>query len=264
MDLPYTLLDAFTDQPFTGNPAAVFNLEAPISDGLMQNIAAELKLSETAFVTHAPGHSTLRWFTPVSEVDLCGHATLATAFALFCDQSSSALEPLVFQSKSGPLTCIRQQDGVTLDFPATPPEPEDTNTDILKALTIDDASYFGRSTFDYLIEVPNESTLIALKPDFAALAAYDTRGFIVTALSDDSDYDFVSRFFAPRHGVDEDPVTGSAHCCLGPYWAERLQKTHFHAAQRSPRGGSLRLALKNDRVLLTGQAVIVGHGRFEL
>lgn len=264
MKLPYFLIDAFTDRAFSGNPAAVYVLSTPIPDDLMQKIAAEMNLSETAFVHQGPSSTTLRWFTPTTEVDLCGHATLASAHALFTamDQPQSGI--ITFDSASGALTCEQTSDGIRLNFPATPPTPMPKNDFILEHLGITDPVYFGQSKFDYLIQVASAEQVLMLTPKFSALAAVATRGFIVTAAADEPDLDFISRFFAPATGVNEDPVTGSAHCCLGPYWAQQLNKNPLNAAQRSQRGGSLTVELSGDRVLLTGCAVLVGRGELLL
>jgi PhzF family phenazine biosynthesis protein len=264
MKLPYFLIDAFTDRAFTGNPAAVYVLKEPLSDDLMQKIAAEMNLSETAFVLRSRNATRLRWFTPTTEVDLCGHATLASAHALFTaiDQPRSGV--ITFDSASGALICKQTPVGIRLDFPATPPSPMPTDAIICEQLGVTDPIYFGQSKFDYLIHLPREEDVQALAPNFSALAGIATRGFIVTAEANAADLDFVSRFFAPATGVNEDPVTGSAHCCLGPYWATYLNKPALHAAQRSERGGNLAVEVVADRVLLTGRAVLVGRGELLL
>ena len=264
MKLPYFLIDAFTDRAFTGNPAAVYVLKEPLSDDLMQKIAAEMNLSETAFVLRSRNATRLRWFTPTTEVDLCGHATLASAHALFTaiDQPRSGV--ITFDSASGALICKQTPVGIRLDFPATPPSPVPTDAIICEQLGVTDPIYFGQSKFDYLIHLPREEDVQALAPNFSALAGIATRGFIVTAEANAADLDFVSRFFAPATGVNEDPVTGSAHCCLGPYWARYLNKPALHAAQRSERGGRLAVEVVADRVLLTGRAVLVGRGELLL
>jgi len=219
MKLPYFLIDAFTDRAFTGNPAAVYVLKEPLSDDLMQKIAAEMNLSETAFVLRSRNATRLRWFTPTTEVDLCGHATLASAHALFTAIDQPRSDVITFDSASGALICKQTPVGIRLDFPATPPSPVPTDAIICEQLGVTDPIYFGQSKFDYLIHLPREEDVQALAPNFSALAGIATRGFIVTAEANAADLDFVSRFFAPATGVNEDPVTGSAHCCLGPYWA---------------------------------------------
>ena len=264
MKLPYFLIDAFTDQAFTGNPAAVYVLKEPLSDDLMQKIAAEMNLSETAFVLQGRNATRLRWFTPTTEVDLCGHATLASAHALFTaiDQPRSGV--ITFDSASGALICEQTPAGIRLNFPATPPSPKPLELNICAQLGVTDPIYFGQSKFDYLIHLSREEDMLGLAPNFSALAGIATRGFIVTAEAKAADLDFVSRFFAPATGVNEDPVTGSAHCCLGPYWAAHLNKPALHAAQRSQRGGSLTVEVVADRVLLTGRAILVGRGELLL
>ena len=264
MKLPYFLIDAFTDRAFTGNPAAVYVLKEPLSDDLMQKIAAEMNLSETAFVLRSRNATRLRWFTPTTEVDLCGHATLASAHALFTAVDQPQRGVITFDSASGALICKQTPAGIRLDFPATPPSPMPTDAIICEQLGVTDPIYFGQSKFDYLIHLPREEDVQALAPNFSALAGIATRGFIVTAEANAADLDFVSRFFAPATGVNEDPVTGSAHCCLGPYWATYLKKPALHAAQRSERGGSLAVEVVADRVLLTGRAVLVGRGELLL
>lgn len=264
MKLPYFLIDAFTDQAFAGNPAAVYVLRTPIADNLMQRIAGEMNLSETAFILQGPSATTLRWFTPTTEVDLCGHATLASAHALFTAIDQPQCGAITFSSASGALTCEQTADGIRLDFPATPPTPMPQDDFILEHLGISDPLYFGQSKFDYLIQVASAEQVLMLTPNFSALAAVATRGFIVTAEAEAPDLDFVSRFFAPATGVNEDPVTGSAHCCLGPYWAQHLNKHHLRAAQRSKRGGRLTVEVVEARVLLTGRAVLVGRGELLL
>ena len=264
MKLPYFLIDAFTDRAFTGNPAAVYVLKEPLSDDLMQKIAAEMNLSETAFVLRSRNATRLRWFTPTTEVDLCGHATLASAHALFTAIDQPRSDVITFDSASGALICKQTPVGIRLDFPATPPSPVPTDAIICEQLGVTDPIYFGQSKFDYLIHLPREEDVQALAPNFSALAGIATRGFIVTAEANAADLDFVSRFFAPATGVNEDPVTGSAHCCLGPYWARYLNKPALHAAQRSERGGNLAVEVVADRVLLTGRAVLVGRGELLL
>jgi len=264
MKLPYFLIDAFTDQAFAGNPAAVYVLDRPISDALMQKIAGEMNLSETVFVLQDGNVIRLRWFTPTTEVDLCGHATLASAHALFTAIDQPLSGALTFDSASGALICEQTADGIRLDFPETPPSPMPPDAIICEQLGVTDPIYFGRSTFDYLIHLSREDDLLALAPNFSALAGIETRGFIVTAKANAEDLDFVSRFFAPATGVNEDPVTGSAHCCLGPYWAAHLNKPTLRAAQRSERGGRLKVEVASGRVLLTGHAVLIGRGELLL
>lgn len=253
-------VDAFTDRPFGGNPAAVCWLDAEAGKDWMQAVASEMNLSETAFVRPIEGGLELRWFTPTIEVDLCGHATLATAHALWADGLASPTEPLRFHTRSGVLTCQRHGDFIELDFPATPPSVIETpNQSLFDALGIE-SGFVATSRFYQMVVVDSAATVRRLTPDFRMLEREKTLGVIVTALSDDARFDFVSRFFAPAMGVDEDPVCGSAHCCLTPYWAARLGRTSLSAFQASARGGVLKLRLEGDRVILGGQAVTVWRG----
>jgi PhzF family phenazine biosynthesis protein len=252
-------VDAFTDRPFSGNPAAVVVLEKPREEGWMQNVALEMNLSETAFlVARKDGGFDLRWFTPVIEVDLCGHATLASAHVLWEDRHIEPGAKARFHTRSGVLTAERRNGAIVLDFPATPARDSEAPDGLAEALGVRPL-YVGKN-FDYLVEVESEAIVRALKPDFGALAAIPARGIIVTAPSSSPGFDFVSRFFAPASGVDEDAVTGSAHCTLGPFWSERLGKTSLVAYQASPRGGVVQVELEGDRVLLGGQAVTVLRG----
>jgi PhzF family phenazine biosynthesis protein len=251
------VVDAFTESPFRGNPAAVCILKEPHDDGWRQAVAREMNLSETAFLERRPdGSYTLRWFTPAVEVDLCGHATLASAHVLWESGELAAGQKAVFHSRSGILSAVKQGEWIEMDFPAEPEKPSDAPTELLGALGVKPL-YAGRNRFDYLIEVDHEDIVRGLNPDMTRLKKVDMRGVIVTSRSRSADYDFVSRFFAPAVGVDEDPVTGSAHCCLGPYWGGKLGKTSLMACQVSLRGGILRVGLKGDRVLIGGQAVTV-------
>jgi PhzF family phenazine biosynthesis protein len=253
-------VDAFTNRPFGGNPAAVCWLEAEADPKWMQSLAAEMNLSETAFVRQLIDGLELRWFTPTVEVDLCGHATLATAPALWSSDLVSKELPLRFQTRSGVLTCTRDGDFIDLDFPATPPTEVEIPAELSEALGLE-PTYLGKSRFDYLAVFESADAVRSLKPDYRKLERFPVRGVIVTAASDDDvQFDFVSRFFAPAVGVDEDPVCGSAHCCLTPYWSKRLGKMELMAHQVSARGGVLRLKLKGDRVVLGGQAVTVWRG----
>ncbi len=223
----------------------------------MQHVAAEMNLAETAFLEPRNDGWSLRWFTPVIEVELCGHATLASAHALWEEGILARDATARFHTLSGLLTAARAGDWIELDFPAKPEEHVDPPAELLAALGAD-AKYVGRNKFDYLVEVESEEVVRAMKPDHSRLRTIPVRGVIVTSRS--SEYDFVSRFFAPGSGIDEDPVTGSAHCCLAPYWAQRLGKTEFRAYQASPRGGVVRVRLEGDRVKLGGQAVTVLRG----
>lgn len=257
-------VDAFTAEPFRGNPAAVVILDAPVPASWMQAVAADMNLSETAFVARAAGGFDLRWFTPTVEVDLCGHATLAAAHVLWSESIVPGADGIVFSSASGPLTCARDVSGeVRLDFPLDPPSALDLAEappallDGLGARVLK----VHRGRFDYLLRVEDERTVRALRPDLGRLAQVEARGVCVTAPADGAtDFDFVSRFFAPRVGIEEDPVTGSAHCMLGPYWARELGRDSLRAAQVSPRGGELRVAVEGDRAHLFGNAVTVSRG----
>ena len=251
-------VDAFADRPFAGNPAAVCWLEEPAEQAWMQALAAEMNLSETAFARRVGDDYELRWFTPIVEVDLCGHATLATAHALWTS-GIAADETLRFHTRSGVLSCRRAEDWIELDFPATPARASSPSPALLAGLGVE-PMFVGDSRFYVLVEVESAEIVRSLKPDFVKLGQAPTLGVIVTARSDDPRYDFISRFFAPALGVNEDPVCGSAHCVLAPYWAEKLGKTQLSAYQASARGGVLRLRLGGDRVALGGQAVTVWEG----
>jgi PhzF family phenazine biosynthesis protein len=248
-------IDAFTSEPFKGNPAAVCFMDGARDDRWMANVAAEMNLAETAFLTRRDDGWGLRWFTPAVEVDLCGHATLASAHAIWSEKISKDDE-LRFHTRSGVLTAKRAGDLIELDFPAKREEAIAAPAGLLDALGTTHATYVGRNQFDYLVELPTEAELRSLKPDHAVLRQLPVRGIIVTSRGS-GEYDFISRFFAPGSGIDEDPVTGSSHCCLTPYWAQRLGKNEMHAYQASPRGGAIRVRLDGDRVKLGGRAVTV-------
>ena len=253
-------VDAFTERPFAGNPAGVCILPDPRADAWMQAVAAEMNLSETAFLVRRPdGAFNLRWFTPAVEVALCGHATLAGAHVLWETGALQPDEPARFHTRSGLLTAARRNGWLELDFPATPAPPAEPPSGLGAALGVV-PRYVGINVFDYLVEVESEAIVRSLRPDFTALGRLPVRGVIVTAAAASPEFDFVSRFFAPAVGVNEDPVTGSAHCCLAPFWAGRLGKTAMIAYQASARGGVVRVRLASpgaDRVLLGGQAVTV-------
>ncbi|NUP66479.1 MAG: PhzF family phenazine biosynthesis protein [Nonomuraea sp.] len=245
-------VDAFTDTAFKGNPAGVCLLDSPVTDEWMQSVAAEMNLSETAFLL---GDS-LRWFTPMVEVTLCGHATLATAHVLY--STGAATGPVEFRTASGTLTVNRDADNkITMDFPAKEVAPATLPDGLEKALGATPVRV-GKSELDLLVELDSEETVRSLTPDIPALSAVDARGVIVTALGTRTD--FVSRFFAPRVGVPEDPVTGSAHCALSPYWAARLGRDTLTGAQLSARGGLVHTRLDGDRVHLSGHAVTILTG----
>ncbi len=252
-------IDAFATKPFTGNPAAVCPLERWLDDDLLLRIAAENNLSETAFFVKEGSGYRLRWFTPTTEVDLCGHATLATAFVMSRELGISA-NPLVFQTRSGELQVTGADSTFTLNFPAQPPKACATPPTLLSALGTS-AVEVTRSE-DYVVLVESEAIVRDLRPNLHALKQIPSRGFIVTAPG--SKFDFVSRWFGPNVGVDEDPVTGSAHCALAPYWGARLGKRSLRAAQLSARGGELLCELEGERVLITGSAVKYMSGTIEL
>jgi PhzF family phenazine biosynthesis protein len=250
-------VDAFTDRPFAGNPAAVCILDAPREEPWMRDVAAEMNLSETAFLhRHGDGWS-LRWFTPEVEVDLCGHATLAAAHVLWQEGRVPPDADVRFYSRSGLLTAARQGNWITLDFPGKPEQEAPAPDGLEQALGVRPV-YTGRSHYDWLVEVESEEVVRALRPDLGLLAEVDARGVIVTAKgSGGGAHDFVSRFFAPRVGVPEDPVTGSAHCVLAPFWAGRLGRGELTGYQASRRGGTVKVRVAGDRVVLGGQAVTV-------
>ncbi len=252
-------VDAFTDKPFAGNPAAVCILSEPRSESWMQNVAQEMNLSETAFLREQADGFGLRWFTPAVEVELCGHGTLASAHILWETGMLSAQEQARFHTRSGLLTAEQKGGEIELNFPATPEEPTEAPPGLGEALGAT-FRYIGRSKFDYLVEVDSEQVVRSLAPDFALLRRLSIRGIMVTSVATSSGYDFISRFFAPGAGIDEDPVTGSAHCCLGPYWRARLGKEELVAYQASRRGGVLRVRVAGDRVYLGGRAVTVLRG----
>jgi PhzF family phenazine biosynthesis protein len=252
-------VDAFTPRPFAGNPAAVCLLPAPRDDVWMQAVALEMNLSETAFLVREGEGYHLRWFTPTVEVDLCGHATLASAHVLWEEGHLPDTSPAVFRTRSGELLATKSGDWITLDFPSQPVGRAADPGPIVEALGVEILNA-GMSRSDVLVEVESESIVRGLKPDFAKLGTIQARGIIITARSDSVDFDFVSRFFAPTCGVNEDPVTGSAHCTLGPYWAEKLGRRDLVGYQASSRGGVVRVNLEGDRALLGGQAVTVLRG----
>jgi PhzF family phenazine biosynthesis protein len=252
-------IDAFTDRAFAGNPAAVCLLDGPAGAGWMQSLASEMNLSETAFL-HAGGDGyALRWFTPVAEVELCGHATLASAHALWETGRAAPGAPLAFATLSGTLTAWREGEWIVMDFPATPPAPAEPPAALAAALGLA-PRWSGRTRFDWLVEAESPGEVAAARPDMAALAALDGRGVILTAAGG-AGADVTSRYFAPSFGIPEDPVTGSAHCALAPHWGARLGRDRLVCHQASPRGGIVRTELRGDRVLLAGRAVTVLEGR---
>jgi PhzF family phenazine biosynthesis protein len=259
MGLTIIQVDAFTDKPFSGNPAAVCVLQGPGDERWMQSVAAEMNLSETAFLHKQADGYNLRWFTPTVEVGLCGHATLASAHVLWQEGHLRQDQEARFYTRSGLLTAQRKGNWIELDFPAEPEERVSPQPELAKALGVT-PKYVGKNRFDYLVEVDSEEVVRKMKPDFALLGTIPVRGVVVTSLATSPGYDFVSRFFGPRSGINEDPVTGSSHCCLGPFWKRRLGKDEFVAYQASPRGGVVRVRLDGKRVHLGGQAVTVLRG----
>ena len=259
MSLRITQVDAFTDRPFAGNPAAVCLLSKPSEPAWMLNVAREMNLAETAFLVRRGDEFDLRWFTPTIEIDLCGHATLASAHVLWEDGHLKPGAQARFHTKSGLLTADRRGDWIELDFPATAAAPAPAPAGLEAALGAK-ARFVGRSKFDYLVEVDDEATVRRLNPDLGAIGRIDARGVIVTSKSHGNGYDFVSRFFAPQAGVPEDPVTGSAHCALAPYWTAKLGRQELTGFQASARGGIVRVRVVGDRVRLGGQAVTVLRG----
>jgi PhzF family phenazine biosynthesis protein len=260
MRAPLFQVDAFATSRFSGNPAAVVVLDDFPADNLLQAVAAENNLAETAFLVAAGDDYRLRWFTPLVEVPLCGHATLASA-AVVMERLEPERGTVVFHSASGPLTVERNDAGYTMDFPARPSEPVEAPA---AAAALRVAPVEVRvNEFNYLAILESEDRVRTLVPDLAEIAGLDRPGVIVSAVGE-REHDFVSRYFAPAKGIPEDPVTGGAHCMLAPYWAERLGKSDFHAFQASARGGEVRCALRGDRVALTGACVFYLAGEIEL
>lgn len=259
MSVPIHEVDTFTAEPFGGNPMAVCVLPADRDAAWLQDVARELNLAATAFVRPQADQFGLRWFTPAAEVDLCGAGTLAAAHVLW---ETGQLHPETvarFQTRSGLLAARRAGAWIELDFPATPVDETPAPEGLWSALGVSPRRV-GRSRFDYLVQLDDEAAVRSVRPDLSALRVVESRGVIVTARSDRPGEDFVSRFFAPRAGIDEDPVTGSAHCALAPFWAQRLGKTSFQARQVSARGGILKVRLEGERVVIAGQAVTVWRG----
>ncbi len=252
-------VDSFTNRPFSGNPAGVCFLDSPRDSDWMQKVAEEMNLSETAFLSAEEDGFNLKWFTPTVEVDLCGHATLASAHILWQEEYLREDQEAKFYTKSGILTAQRSDDWIKLNFPIEPDIETMPPEDLLKALGVK-ALYVGKNRFDYIVEVESEQVVRNLEPDLISISKMTDRGIILTSLSDAKEFDFVSRFFAPGIGIDEDPVTGSAHCCLGPYWMKRLGKSEFRAYQASARGGIVQVKVEGNRVILGGQAVTVFNG----
>jgi PhzF family phenazine biosynthesis protein len=250
-------VDAFTDRPFSGNPAGVCVLERAAPEKWMQVVAAEMNVAETAFlVRRDDGAYDLRWFTPTVEVDLCGHATLASAHILWDERILPADERARFHTKSGELTAWREADTIRMDFPSEPVTSSEAPAALAEALGVP-FTFAGKNRMDWLVEVADEAAVLVIRPELRALVTLGVRGVIVTARSATPERDFVSRFFAPAAGVDEDPVTGSAHCALAPYWAGKLGKSALTGYQASARGGTVLCAVAGDRVVLAGRAVTV-------
>ena len=260
MSIRIVQVDAFTNKPFSGNPAAVCVLPRTVPDQWMRDVAREMNLSETAFLVPQDGGYQLRWLTPSVEVTLCGHATVASAHVLWQDGHLLAGTQARFHTRSGLLLADQRGEWIELDFPAKLVHAAEAPAELLPSLGVAQARFVGKNDMDYLVEVDSEETLRALAPDHSTLRKIPVRGVIATARSTGGEFDFVSRFFAPGSGVDEDPVTGSAHCALGPYWSGLLGKSEFTAFQASARGGVVRVRLQGDRVILGGQAVTVMTG----
>jgi PhzF family phenazine biosynthesis protein len=265
MSRPVYQVDAFTDTAFAGNPAAVCLLATERPDAWLQDVAAEMALSETAFLRpQSDGRFRLRWFTPTDEVRLCGHATLASAHVLWEEGIVAADASPRFDTRSGALSARRHDDRITMNFPADPPRPSDAPTMLEKGLPDTTPEYVGLTGRDYFVRLPSATAVHSLSPDLSALATLDTRGVIVTAPADTEEADFVSRFFAPGVGVPEDPVTGSAHCALGPYWSDELNRTTLTGRQVSERGGTIHVTVNGPeagRIELGGHAVTTLRGR---
>lgn len=265
MSQPLFIVDAFATGSFSGNPAAVCLLRQEKSAQWMQQVAAEMNLSETAFVSRLPQPGApgwvLRWFTPATEVNLCGHATLAAAHVLWHSGWETKTR-IDFHTRSGLLNASRQKEGITLDFPADPPQPLEAAPSSLPDLLSAEPVWLGRGREDWVAVFNSAEQVRRLQPDFRLIAALPPRGLIVTAPGDEPGIDCVSRFFAPRIGINEDPVTGSAHCLLAVYWGQRLSKKLLRAKQVSARTGLLTLAVQGERIHLTGQAHITLTGEF--
>jgi PhzF family phenazine biosynthesis protein len=256
---PFTQVDAFADRPFAGNPAAVCVLPHAREERWMQLVAREMNLAETAFLVRRPDGYDLRWFTPACEVDLCGHATLASAHVLWDEGHLPPDAAALFHTRSGLLSAVRRDGLIWLDFPATPARETPAPPELARAIGVP-MRFVGQTPFDYLVELESEDAVRRLMPDLGELARLRVRGVIVTAASATADQDFVSRFFAPAAGVPEDPVTGSAHCALAPFWSARLGRTELCGYQASSRGGLVRVRLRDDRVQLGGLAVTMLRG----
>lgn len=255
-------VDAFTNEIFKGNPAGVCLYVTNQDDIWMQNMASEMNLPETAFLSKRTDGFALRWFSPEKEVDLCGHATLAAAHVLWETGELETSDEAVFYTKSGVLKATKIGGWVELDFPVEEDSEVSTPVEIIEGLKVM-PKYTGKNRMDYIVEVENEDILRKLRPDNEILKKLDTRGVIVTSISDKKEFDFVSRFFAPAIGINEDPVTGSAHCCLAPYWSRKLGKIEMKACQASKRSGILTVRIDEGRVFICGQARTVFSGELK-
>ncbi len=262
---PIFQVDAFTDNPFAGNPAAVCVSDAPLNEVLMQQIATEMNLSETAFLypLDAAGNYSLRWFTPVAEIDLCGHATLASAHILWTEGYLSPEITARFQTKSGELLASRNGELIQMNFPAQPVHDAPISPALVAALNHADIVHGARNEVNYLVELRSHQAVKTLTPDLDKIAKLPYQGVIVTSAGE-SPYDFVSRYFVPAMGIPEDPVTGSSHCSLGPYWQAKLGKDKMLAYQASERGGVLHVECTLERIYISGQAVTVLQGELLL
>jgi PhzF family phenazine biosynthesis protein len=256
-------VDSFTDRPFAGNPAVVCLLKRDLNDEWMQNVAVEMNVSDTGFVhLHEKGHDgyKLRWFTPTAEVPLCGHATLASAHLLWEEGLASNGDEISFSTLSGKLVARKKGQDIELDFPVSPVRAETAPENLAGMLGTDQWRFVGRCLLGYIVELESEEDVRRLTPDQSLLAALPGKAVIVTSRSSLAEYDFVSRVFAPSVGIPEDPVTGSSHCSLAPYWGERLGKSEMVGFQASERSGSVRVTVAGDRVLIAGAAVTVMRG----
>ncbi len=256
MGLTVYQVDAFTSEPFKGNPAGVCILDGPAGEEWMQSVALEMNLAETAFLYPSGERYKLRWFTPTVEVDLCGHATLASAHVLWETGQLGRENKAEFDTRSGLLTAWTENGAIEMDFPMDESKECALPAELARALGVKPL-YTGKAAFDYILELESENEVLELKPDFDLLKKAPMRGVMVTSVSSSDKYDFVSRFFAPGSGIDEDHATGSAHCCLGPYWEKRLGKSGLRAYQASPRGGEILVRTEGERVVLGGNAVTV-------
>lgn len=264
MNIPIYTADAFTDKPFSGNPAGICVLTTPLDEKMMQKIAFEMNLAETAFLSKTDnGSYSLRWFTPAVEVDLCGHATLASSHILWETEKEMKADTLRFNTRSGLLKANYKNGQIELDFPVIESKQIEIQNGLVKALGVKPVSLF-KTEWNYLAELDSEETLRNIKPDFEILKSLDVFGTIITARASMAGYDFVSRFFAPAKGIPEDPVTGSAHCALGPYWMKKLDKNSFKAYQASARGGTVGVRIESGRVYLTGKTVTMLRGTINI